>query len=170
MLFTLIAGTRCVSAECILFFSTPVVPRLQPQLPPGFRGATYERSGWCFVEACATTSSKITHVKHGCALLERLVSSGGPGRRCVSCAVSDVEACISSAIKPSSHRFDLGLLDSDDSFFTCSSGRLPPMTPDRVKFELVNNKEFTNKSDVDKVAKLYKNFFDIVSSSVTELT
>ena len=43
------------------------------------------------------------------------------------------------------------------------------MTPDRVKFELVNNKEFTNKSDVDKVAKLYKNFFDIVSSSVTEL-
>ena len=44
------------------------------------------------------------------------------------------------------------------------------MTPDRIKFELVNNKEFTNKSDVGKVANLYKNFFDIVSSSVTELT
>ena len=44
------------------------------------------------------------------------------------------------------------------------------MMPDRVKFELVNNKEFTNKSDVEKVANLYKNFFEIVSSSVTKLT
>ena len=82
---------------------------------------------------------------------------------------SDVEACISSAIKASRRRFDLSLLGDDGSLFACIRGRLPPMTPDRVKFELVNNKEFTNKSDVNKVAKLYKNFFDIVSSSVTQL-
>ena len=82
---------------------------------------------------------------------------------------SDVEACISSAIKDSDTRFDLSLLGVNDDLSDCMRGRLPPMTPDRVKFELVNNKEFTNKSDVNKVAKLYKTFFDIVSSSVTQL-
>ena len=80
-----------------------------------------------------------------------------------------VKACISSAIKPSWSRLDLSLLDGTGDLFACNKGRLPPMTPDRVEFELVNNKEFTNKSDVNKVAKLYKNFFDIVSSSVTSL-
>ena len=71
----------------------------------------------------------------------------------------DESACISYA----------GQLDDTNPLSACMSGRLPPMTPDRVKFELVNNKVFTNKSDVDKVAKLYKIFFDFVSSSVTEL-
>ena len=80
-----------------------------------------------------------------------------------------VKACISSAIKDSQQRLDLSLLDDHNDLSTCKKGRLPPMTPDRVEFELVNNKEFTNKSDVNKVAKLYKNFFDIVSSSVTAL-
>ena len=80
-----------------------------------------------------------------------------------------VKASISSAIKPSNYRLDPSLLDDTKKLRNRSKGKLPPMTPDRVKFELVNNKDFTNKSNVDKVAKLYKNFFDIVSSPVTEL-
>ena len=169
MLSTLIACTRCLSVECARFVSTPVVPRLQPQLPSGFHGAAYERSGWCFVEACATTTLRISHVE------DELFSVGAVcffwwirSSVCLVVCVG-VKARISSAIKPSYQRFDLSLLDDTNDIYTCRSGRLPPITPDRVKFELVNNKEFTNKSDVDKVAKLYKNFFDIVSSSVTEL-
>ena len=27
-------------------------PRLQSHLPLGFHGASYDKSGWCFVEAC----------------------------------------------------------------------------------------------------------------------
>ena len=171
MLFALIARTRCGSAKCVPFISTPValVPRLQPQLPPGFQGPAYERSGWCFVEACATTSLRISHVKHGMCLAGAVGFFRWTQSSVCLMFCFHVKACISSAIKPSHRRLDLSLLDDHNVLSACMKGRLPPMTPDRVEFELVNNKEFTNKSDVNKVAKLYKNFFDIVSSSVTSL-
>ena len=46
-----------------------IVPRLQPHLPLGYVGGAYERSGWCFVEACAVsceqskqTQTLVTHL------------------------------------------------------------------------------------------------------------
>ena len=38
--------------------------RLQSRLPPGFGGASYDRSGWCFVEALGMHASQTrTHVQ-----------------------------------------------------------------------------------------------------------
>ena len=103
---------------------------LQPKLPLGFSGTSYDKSGWCFVEAS-----------------------------------------ISSLIKPERARRDLRYFDVADpsALWREQSGRMPPLTPDRVKSELLHNKKFTNDSDVNKVAKLYREFFEVVSSSVEHL-
>ena len=55
-----IEGDRPSSGH--LFFSG-VVPRLQPHLPLGFVGGAYERSGWCFVEACAVSCAHLTQTE-----------------------------------------------------------------------------------------------------------
>lgn len=48
--------------------------------------------------------------------------------------------------------------------------RLPPLTPDQFRQKLKTEKTFTNGNlDFERVAKLYATFFDVVSTSVTEL-
>ena len=46
---------------------------------------------------------------------------------------------------------------------------MPPLTPDVVEKKLKQEMIFTNKSDVNRVAKLYKSFFDAVTSTTPEL-
>ena len=47
----------------------------------------------------------------------------------------------------------------------CKTGRMPPLTPDVVEKKLKEEMIFTNDSDVGRVAKLYKSFFDAVTST-----
>ena len=46
---------------------------------------------------------------------------------------------------------------------------MPPLSPDMVARKLQEEKQFTNDSDVSKVASLYKRFFDAVSTSTETL-
>ena len=92
-----------------------------------------------------------------------------------------MQASISSVVKSSDSRLDLGQLRIDDHgaiqidpFYpdvrdTCKYGRMPPLTPDMVARKLQEEKQFTNDSDVSKVASLYKRFFDAVSTSTETL-
>ena len=92
-----------------------------------------------------------------------------------------MQASISSVVKSSDSRLDLGKLEIDDhgaiqlpgSFFDlrdrCKHGRMPPLAPDMVARKLKEEKKFTNDSDVSKVAGLYKRFFDAVSTSTEAL-
>ena len=119
-----------LAASNVWYGSTKTLALLQPHLPPGFQGTPYIVSGWCFVEAT-----------------------------------------ISAAVKPSELRVDLGNLPLDASgnvmdrstnimmlMRTCNKGRMVPLLPQRVKELLTNEKQFTSKGDVNKVAKLYQKF------------
>ena len=89
----------------------------------------------------------------------------------------DFEASISSLIKNTDDRWDLGKVNVDDLatsgyrdlLKTCTTDRMPPLAPDTVRRMLGSEKVFTNESDVDTVANLYKTFFTDISSSATEL-
>ena len=82
-----------------------------------------------------------------------------------------VEASISSAIKSSNWRFDLGKCvdaegkitivgDMDDLERTCKSGRLPPLLPERVSEMLRNGSvKFTSGSDIARVESIYRKIF-----------
>ena len=108
-----------------------------------------------------------------------------------TCAVSpesglcfDVKASISSVIKHSFCRYDLGKLEIDDLgnirleehedmtdvMKKCLNDRMPPLVPEQVEWLLKHEKTFTTTADVESVADLYKRFFDDVSSSMEELT
>ena len=87
-----------------------------------------------------------------------------------------LQASISSVIKDAYSRYDLGLLEIGDFssnkriyWDSLRQGRLPPLTPASMAQKLADEKEFTNRSDVKKVVKLYASFFETVSSSIVEL-
>ena len=89
---------------------------------------------------------------------------GVASRLCVRAFCCYLQASISSAIKPSDGRFDLGLVDFCDlsignfSWRSLRSGRWPPFSPDNVAQKLKDEMKFTNRSDVKKVWKLYTSF------------
>ena len=92
-----------------------------------------------------------------------------------------VKASISSAIKPSLNRLDLGNVGIDvlctpggdyyhDIAVKGMSSRVPPLLPEAVE-EKFRNKEvvFTKKGDIGVVSKLYRKFFQDVSSAAETL-
>ena len=93
----------------------------------------------------------------------------------------DFEASISSLIKGTYDRWDLGKVEVDkfgnvlstsdyrDLLKTCTTDRMPPLAPDTVRRMLGSEKVFTNESDVDTVADLYENFFTDISSAAETL-
>ena len=75
-------------------------------------------------------------------------------------------------------RLDIGQVKIDDLANTsydalrdkCTKNRLPPLSPDKFELKLRQEKEFTNgKEDFDHVVKIYRNYFDVISGSVTQL-
>ena len=67
-----------------------------------------------------------------------------------------------------------GTIQFDGSWWNmkrkCKTGRMPPLTPDVVEQKLKEEMIFTNDSDVGRVAKLYKSFFDAVTSTTRTLS
>ena len=150
--------------------------RLQRHLPPGFEGALYDRSGWCFVEARVFVLHHISRQLHN----DTHVGATPRWDWAVACACVRFccyrQASISSVIKPGNSRYDLGLVEIGDlsnihvNWGSLRSGRMPPLSPARVAQKLKDEKEFTNQSDVKRVVNLYTSFFRTVSSSIQELT
>ena len=123
---------------------------MQPQLPEGFRFAphlaqSYEKSGWCHVEAAISAV-----IKHG---KRRLDLSRRQGHDITIYDNNNSDA-IGTDLVP-----------------TCAASRLVPTLPDEMARRLEHELTFTNgKSDADKVAALYRNFFDAVATSVERLS
>ena len=106
-----------------------------------------------------------------------------PGFTATPCSQSGwcfVEATISSVIKMSFTRFDVGALELDgagnlviDDFETvmqrCMGRRCVPLRPDVVRHLLHTEKKFTTDADKEVVADLYERFFNDVAGSCTEL-
>ena len=98
---------------------------------------------------------------------------------CKSCQLRPPQASISSSIKPSNRRLNLGevkiehLAKSGDYFDLrdqCMQNRLPPLSPNAFEQKLRTEKAFTNgKEDFDRVVNIYNTFFGVVSGSATEL-
>ena len=75
----------------------------------------------------------------------------------------DVQASISSSMKPDFMRLDMGQIEIDDlanntSYLQfcdkCMKNRLPPLSPDKFEVKLRQEKQFTNgKEDFDHVVK-----------------
>ena len=108
-------------------------------------------------------------------------SSFEPDLKLGSGSCGDFEASISSLIKDTLDRWNLGKVEVDDlgnvlstSDYdelgdVCITDRLLPLAPDTVRRMLGSEKVFTNKSDVDTVADIYEKFFTDISSAATEL-
>ena len=123
---------------------------MQPELPEGFGermaalglAETYESSGWCFVE-----SSVSAGVKHG----DRRLNVGLRTERAMGHAHGgkwNPDFCLNCV---------------------CSANRNPPRDPDWVANELRTTKKFTGKGDVPVVEKLYRDYFEGVTSTATIL-
>ena len=93
----------------------------------------------------------------------------------------DFKASISSLIKNTSARWDLGNVKFDEFGnvlstsnynelrVACTTDRMPPLAPDTVRRMLGSEKVFTDESDVDTVADLYEIFFTDISNSAEKL-
>uniref|UniRef100_A0A7S1F6A1 Uncharacterized protein n=1 Tax=Noctiluca scintillans TaxID=2966 RepID=A0A7S1F6A1_NOCSC len=84
------------------------------------------------------------------------------------------EAAISSAIKSSFYRCDLSQDAGEDAlglnFRDVTTGRMVPLTPERMGQILDNDKNFTNKKeDGPKVKRIYQEFFAATASETTSL-
>lgn len=83
-----------------------------------------------------------------------------------------VESAMSSVIKSTWNRYDLGKLMLDNGtlsvdLFRARTERRPPQTPEKVGHILKNDKVFTNSSDANVVAGIYKRFFDELATAKT---
>ena len=98
---------------------------------------------------------------------------------CKSCQLRPPQASISSSIKPSHSRLNLGEVKIEDLakhngygnlVNNCMKNRLPPLSPNAFEQKLRTEKAFTNgKEDFDRVVNIYNTFFGVVSGSATEL-
>ena len=92
-----------------------------------------------------------------------------------------VEATISSVIKRSGTRYDIGALELDSAgnlvidesvataMWRCGKRRCVPLRPDVVRHLLHTEKKFTTDADKAVVADLYERFFNDAAGSCTEL-
>ena len=92
-----------------------------------------------------------------------------------------VEATISSVIKYSITRFDVGASELDSAgnlvmdedcvtvVWSCTTRRCVPLRSDVVRHLLHTEKKFTTDADKEVVADLYERFFNDVAGSCTEL-
>ena len=91
-----------------------------------------------------------------------------------------VEATISSVIKDSFARYDMGALGLDGAgnlimnevtvMKRCIGRRCVPLRPDVVRHLLHTEKKFTTDADKEVVADLYERFFNDVAGSCTQLS
>ena len=97
---------------------------------------------------------------------------------CKSCQLRPPQASISSTIKDSDFRLNLGEVKiedlAEDHYYylveKCKKNRLPPLSPNAFEHKLRTEKAFTNgKEDFDRVVNIYNTFFAVVSGSATEL-
>ena len=112
---------------------------MQSMLPDGFQGATYDLSGWCFVEAAISAAIK-------------------PGFQRLDLALRTKTAmeCAYGPEKPGNSEYKLACV--------CARKRLPPPSPEMVAALLQTEKKFTNSADIGQVAALYAAFFAKVTS------
>ena len=112
---------------------------MQSMLPDGFQGATYDLSGWCFVEAAISAAIK-------------------PGFQRLDLALRTNQAmeCAYGPEKPGNPDYKLACV--------CARKRLPPPSPEMVAALLQTEKKFTNSADIGQVAALYAAFFAKVTS------
>ena len=85
-----------------------------------------------------------------------------------------VEASLSSVLKPSATRLDLGLHKLADKTYerlraNGVAGRMPPVTPDVAAREIREHKKFTNSADKATVIRLYETFFVAVAPRLRAL-
>ena len=115
---------------------------MQSELPTSFDGVSYEKSGWCYVEAAMSAAIKVG--------LNRLDLSQRTGVAMATCYSTTGVA--------------MACLDR-----VCAKQRLPPPTPEQVDHNLQIVKVFTNRADIDAVSTLYQTYFNDVTRDLKHL-
>lgn len=116
---------------------------MQSELPEGFDGVAYDKSGWCFVEAAISAAVKVG--------FNRLDLSKRTTRA--------MEWCYGASSWANEARLDC----------VCTGRRLPPPTPEQVRHRLETEMTFTNQADVAAVSDLYSTFFSTVMACLEHL-
>ena len=138
---------------------------VQPQLPDGFEGTTYDDSGW------VCRQNRTTSILPSRTINLHSPSPTPNGTQCF------VEASLSSVLKSGERRLDLAKFTSEELFYpnvphaieNCVKGSRPPVRlPSRVA-ELLETKTFFARADVATVAGLYRDFFEAVAPATRDL-
>jgi len=118
---------------------------------------------------------------HTTVLIQSHLPRGFTATRYIQSGWCFVEATISSVIKISATRFDMGALELDRAgnlimdearstvIERCWCRRRVPLRPDVVRNLLYTKKKFTTDADKGVVADLYERFFNDVAGSCTSL-
>ncbi|CAK0818966.1 unnamed protein product [Prorocentrum cordatum] len=146
-----------LKASNIWYGHSTTVCWMQSALPGSFEGAAYEDSGWCFVEAAISAAVKAGSNRLNLGKIPELAKSRD-WRDLRQEGVRSLSAWADT------HREYEPFLRRD-----CASARMPPLCPADVKRLLETEKTFTNNSDVEVVADLYRRFFEAVSAGASEL-
>ena len=132
-----------LKASNIWYGHAQTVCWMQSELPTDFAGASYEVSGWCFVEAAISAGVKV-----GSSRLDL-------GKR--------TDAAMRFAYTHGGGNLDNKLTA------VCAGRRSPPLAPKEVQRLLETEKRFTNSSDTSVVAGLYRSFFESIAAAAPRL-
>ena len=134
-----------VDASKVWFGHSKSVCWMQSELPAGFGGGAYDRSGWCIVEAAISALLKPGHHPRRLDLARRTEEA------MAWCYGSDewaAEACLDGV---------------------CTGQRLPLPKPERLQSELETEKVFAEQADLTVASELYRSYFAAVAGKLDHM-
>lgn len=140
---------------------------MQSELPPGVVGRSYQDSGWCFLEAAISAAVKPSDLRIDLAMRPRGQFGLGREDRRYTFSGIPLDSMPSQQVKVYG---GVDYAQPGTLVSTCKARRLPPLTPDEMHRQLIEEKQFTEDSDRVTVSAIYRLFFETVTRPCTSLS
>ena len=140
---------------------------MQSELPPGVVGRSYQDSGWCFLEAAISAAVKPSDLRIDLAMRPRGQFGLGREDRRYTFSGIPLDSMPSQQVKVYG---GVDYAQPGTLVSTCKARRLPPLTPDEMHRQLIEEKQFTEDSDRVTVSAIYRAFFETVTRPCTCLS
>jgi hypothetical protein len=140
---------------------------MQSELPPGVVGRSCQDSGWCFLEAAISAAVKPSDLRIDLAMRPRGQFGLGREDRRYTFSGIPLDSMPSQQVKVYG---GVDYAQPGTLVSTCKARRLPPLTPDEMHRQLIDEKQFTEDSDRVTVSAIYRAFFETVTRPCTSLS